>query len=137
MIARHFAFDALRELMNTAACDVKDSIATERILRQLIRSSINHARSQVDGRKTGTMTFHEAMRLVHTRDDAMVTRPAWDILRAVVLDDERSLSDLKLDNCDGNFTGVGKPFTPTDEDRTATDWMLYQAPQDNWVELYF
>jgi hypothetical protein len=64
MIAHAFAFDAIRELRDTKACDVKDWTATERILNQLVRTSIAHARSQADGRKSGTMTFDEAMGIV-------------------------------------------------------------------------
>jgi len=82
------------------------------------------------------MTFDEAIGLVHT-GNAMVTRPAWDIFCCLRLNYDGSLGYWKLDNCDGGWSGHGWPHTPTDEDRAATDWMLYQAPQDNWVELNF
>jgi hypothetical protein len=140
MIAGHFAVDALSKLRDSKACEVKDWAAAERILEQLIRSSIVHARSQVAGRTTGTMTFDQAMDAV--RAGAKVTRPSWDILCLVAInvsidDEERPIFFWKLDNCDGTFSGDGWPYKPTDEDRASTDWMLYQRPQDNWVELDF
>jgi len=141
MIARFFATDAVRELERSETCEVKDYAATEKILEQLIRSSIAHARSQVDGRKPGTMTFDEAMRLVRARD-ALVTRPSWNIFCLLAIndsidDEEKPIFFWRLDNCDGTLTGDGWPYNPTDEDRAATDWMSYQAPQDNWIELDF
>src|ERR1700691_1589441 len=141
MIARHFAVDARFELRKFTKEQLNwDSV--EAILQRLILCSIAHARNQVDGRKTGTMTFDEAMRLIATKR-VMVTRPSWNVFCAVRMD-EHYLDDTwvkevhywKLDNCDGNWSGDGWPYNPTDEDRAATDWMLYQAPQENWVELH-
>ena len=135
MIARHFSFDAITELRDNGVCEIKDWAATEKIIQQLIRTSIAHARKQAEGRKTGTMTFDEAMQLVLTRD-RMVTRPTWDIFLAV-RNNEDSIFYWKFDNCDGDSSGTGWPYRPTEEDRSATDWMIYQAPQGNWVELDF
>ena len=136
MIARHFAPDAARELAQSGTWEIKDYAATEKILEQLIRCSIAHARSQVDGRKPGTMTFDQAMQVART--GAMITRPSWNIFCAIASHEEAgSLFFWKLDNCDGTFSGDGWAPTPSDEDRAATDWMLYQAPQENWVELDF
>jgi hypothetical protein len=136
MIGRHFALDARLELEKVITGDSKNWTAAEEILYQLIRSSIAHARSQLEGRKTGTMTFEEAMQLVRTRY-AMVTRPTWNIFCCLRFDVDGSLAYWKLDNCDGGWSGDGWPYEPTDQDRAATDWMLYQAPQNNWVELNF
>jgi hypothetical protein len=136
MIARHFAFDAISELRSARACEIKDWAAAERILGQLIRISIAHARSQVAGRKTGTMTFDEAMRLVR-RQNAMVTRPAWNIFCCVRRSGDGSITFWRLDNCEGGLSGNGWPYKPTNEDRGATDWMFYQTPDENWVELDF
>jgi len=134
MIARHFAADAISELGRSTTCEVKDWAATVRILEQLIRCSIAHARSQVARRKPGTMTFDQAMQVART--NTMVTRPSWNIFCAIAPNEEEgTLLFWKLDNCDGTFSGTGFPYKPTDEDRAATDWMFYQAPQDNWVEL--
>ncbi len=78
----------------------------------------------------------------------MVTRPGWNIFGGLRLEfpvqdeevndqneDDGELFYWKLDNCDGGTSGCGWPYRPTDEDRTASDWILYQAPQENWVEL--
>jgi hypothetical protein len=82
------------------------------------------------------MTFEQAMRMA--RRDAKVTRPSWGILRAVTLGgDGKSLDDMILDNTDGFRSGDGRPYAPTAEDRAATDWMLYQTPDENRVELDF
>lgn len=139
MIARDFSFEALREFQDTSACEIKDWAAAEKLMYQLIRSSIAHARSQLGGRKAGMMTFDEAMKLVRTQN-AMVTRPRWHILRAVrrgIAEYKGTFSDMKLDNHDGGTSGSGRPYEPTDEDRAATDWMIYQSPEENWVELTF
>lgn len=81
------------------------------------------------------MTFEEAMELVQTKHD-LVTRSSCNIFFAL-----RHLSEgvvlWELDNCDGIPPDSGRPYKPTQEDRDATDWMLYQKPQDNWVELEF
>jgi hypothetical protein len=136
MIGRHFASDAKRKIQNVIKSEAKNWQAVEDILYKLIRSSITHARSQIDDRKPGAMTFDEAVELLHTRR-AMVTRPEWSIFAAMRLDDDGELGYWELDNCDGGCSGVGRPYKPTDEDRAASDWMLYQAPQENWVELDF
>jgi hypothetical protein len=82
------------------------------------------------------MTFDQAMQVART--NAMVTRHSWDIFCAITPHEEdRALFFWKLDNCDGTFSGNGWSYKPSAEDRAATDWMLYQAPQDNWVELDF
>lgn len=140
--------DALHELSRHNVCDIRDRHAVEKILKTLIHRSIEHARNQVDGRNRGTMTFDDAMGLVRN-EGVMVTRPSWSIFCAVrtsypqrLLDDEGSDEEnpvmfWRLDNCDGVPSGNGWPFGPSDEDRAATDWMLYQRPQDNWVELDF
>jgi hypothetical protein len=134
MIGRHFASDAKRDIQNAIKSDAKNWQAVEDILYKLIRSSIAHARSQVNGRKAGTMTFDEAVELVHSRR-VMVTRPDWNIFCAIRLDDDGNLGYWELDNCDGGWSGVGRPYKPTEEERATADWMLYQAPQENWVEL--
>jgi hypothetical protein len=135
MIGRHFAPDATSELKRTLTNDPGNWAAAEQVLHQLIRTSIAHARNQVERRRPGTMTFEEAM--AKTRiGNAMVTRPAWNIFRALRLDDDQLL-DFTLDNCDGDPSGLGKPYKPTDDDRAARDWMLYQAPAENWIELHF
>lgn len=82
------------------------------------------------------MTFGQAMQVART--DAMITRPSWNIFCAIAPHaEDGSLFFWKFDNCDGTFSGDGWPYKPTDEDRAATDWMIYQAPQENWVELDF
>jgi hypothetical protein len=136
MIAGEFAFDALRELRDTKACEIKDMAAAEKILSQLVKASIAHALSQVEGRQSGTMSFDEAMELARS-ERASVTRPGWGIFNALMYDDGDVLRYWRFDNCDGNPTGNGFPADISDEDRAATDWMLYQAPQDNWVDLRF
>ena len=136
LIVRHFVDDAMRELVDRHACDVKDWNATARILGQLVRTSIAHANKQVNGRQAGTMTFQEAMDLARTSDE-MVTRTAWRIERAVVPRADDDLHDMYLDNTEGGWSGSGTPYKPTDEDRAATDWMLYQTPEENWVDLCF
>ena len=104
------------------------------ILYRLIRSSIAHARSQVAGRKSGTMTFDEAIELSRSRT-IMVTRPGWNIFGGIRLDDDNKVWYWELDNCDGGPSGGGWPYNPTEEDRAASDWMPYRAPQENWVEF--
>jgi hypothetical protein len=137
MIGRHFAIDARREIQNVIERDGKNWHAVEDILYRLIRSSITHARSQAEGRKGGTMTFDEAIELARSRS-IMVTRSGWNIFGGIRLDeDDGKVWYWKLDNCDGFPSGGGWPYNPTDEDRAASDWMLYQAPQKNWVELGF
>lgn len=138
MIASEFTADALHELSYRQACDIKDRDVAEKILDTLIRCAIAHARMQVDARKPGTMTFDQAMEAA--RAGTKVTRPSWDILCLIAMndsidDEEKPILFWKLDNYDGTFTGDGWPYNSTDEDRAATDWMLYQSPQDNWVEL--
>jgi hypothetical protein len=138
MIASHFGFDALRELRDTKACEIKDRKIAERIIDQLIRAVIAHARTQVVGRRTGTMRFDEAMN--RARRGAPVTRPNWGIFRAVIRidpDDFGELLNWTFDNTEGTNSGTGSRYTPTDEDRAATDWMIYQNPEENWVELKF
>jgi hypothetical protein len=134
MIGHHFATEAVFELETKGACEVKSHGSTQKILYKLIRGAIAHARSQAAGRTAGTMTFEEAMDLA--RSGAIVTRPGWDIFQGLIIRDG-AIFYWKLDNCDGVPTGNGWPCEPNDEDRAATDWMLYQAPQDNWVELNF
>jgi hypothetical protein len=136
MIGHHFALDARREIRKIIESNGKNWHAVENILYRLIRSSITHARSQVEGRKGGTMTFDEAIEQSRSRN-IMVTRPSWNIFGGIRLDDDGKLWYWKLDNCDGGPSGNGWPYKPTDEDRAASDWMLYQAPQENWVELDF
>lgn len=87
------------------------------------------------------MTFEEAMQLISS-EPVMATRPCWNIFRGVrqykaYPDGDDFIEDFVLDNCDGDWGGSGHPYHPTDEDRSATDWMLYQSPQENWVELDF
>jgi hypothetical protein len=137
MIGRHFSTDARRKIQNVIESNGKNWHAVEDILYRLIRSSIAHARSQVAGRKGALMTFDEAIELSRSRS-IMITRPGWDIFGGIRLDDDDGkVRYWKLDNCDGFPSGEGWPYNPTDEDRAASDWMLYQAPQKNWVELGF
>jgi hypothetical protein len=140
MIGRHFAFEAKCELRTLLTKAPGDWPAVEQVLHQLIRTSIAHARNQVERRGTGTMTFKEAMAKARNVNapirNAMVTRSAWNIFRTIRLDDDH-LMDFELDNCDGDPSGSGSPYEPTDDDRAASDWMLYQAPDKNWIELYF
>jgi hypothetical protein len=82
------------------------------------------------------MTFDEAMRMVSTRH-ALVARPEWNIFHAIQRGTDGSLWRFKLDNCEGGRSGDGWPYKPTDEDRAATDWIFYQPPDENWVELSF
>ena len=143
MIARDFASDAMRELKRSA-CDVKNSAKAEEILQLLIRSSIAHARSQFVGRNNGDMSFDQAMELARIERVA-VTRPGWDIFLAVRIEEKYITAEqheewchyFRFDNCDGIPSGSGWPYRPSDDDRAATDWMLYQTPQDNWVDLKF
>jgi hypothetical protein len=136
MIGRHFAGDSTRKLQNVIESDGKNWHAVEDILYRLIRSSITHARSQVEGRKGATMGFGEAIELLRS-SSIMVTRSGWNIFGGIRLDDDGNVWYWKLDNCDGGPSGSGWPYNPTDEDRAASDWMVYQAPQKNWVELGF
>lgn len=132
LIGRHFATDAERKIR--WALDNAENRAIEEILYKLIRVSIAHARSQVEGRRTGTMTFDAAIELLRSRG-VMVTRPGWNIFVAIRRNDDGNLGYWELDNCDGGWSGSGSPYRPTNEDRIASDWMLYQPPQDNWIEL--
>src|SRR5258706_11979068 len=59
MIGRHFASDAELKIRGVIESDPKNWQAVEEILYRLIRSSITHARNQVQGRKCGTMTLDE------------------------------------------------------------------------------
>lgn len=146
MVARHFAIDGKIALRDTVGGD-KNWANAEKILYRLIRSSLAHARNQVENRRTGKMTFDEAIRLVHT-SDAMVARPNWNIFCAIITagsgdairDDaacDGSLHYWTFDNCDGSRGGSGHPYHPDDEDRAATDWMVYQSPTENWIEPDF
>ena len=127
----------MRELHNAGACEIKDWATTERILEQLIRISIALARRQVAGRKIGSMTFHQEAHAARTSEYG-VTRPSWSLLRTVRRDSFNGpLRDYYLDCYDGGGSGTSGSYTPTDEDRAATDWMFYQTPDDNWVELDF
>jgi hypothetical protein len=134
MIGRHFAMDAEREIRSVLEGDAKRRQSVEEILYRLIRGSISHARHQVEGRKTGTMSFDVAVELMRSRG-VMITRPGWNIFGAIRIDDDGEPGYWKLDNCDGGISGDGWPYKPTDEDLAASDWMLYQSPQENWVEL--
>ncbi len=139
LVAEHFSSDAhwaLREFLGH-----NDSVRVRRLLNNLIRGSIAHARSQVENRGTGTMTFDQAMQLVFTRN-AKVTRPEWSIFRAVALEPalasepgsmevnsetiEKALTSFadretcfflnwNFDNCDGFPSGSGFPYNPTEE----------------------
>jgi hypothetical protein len=136
MIARNFALDAKLELRDVMKVQASDWNAVVEILYQLIRASIAHARSQEQGRKTGTMTFDEAMELMRTRN-TFVTRPSWGIFNAIRRDDDGKFWYFTFDNCDGYASGGAIPTDIPDEDRAATDWMLYETPDENWVELEF
>ena len=121
-----------------------DWYQVEKILETLIRMSIAHVRSQLEGRKAGTMTFDEAMDLI-AQEQVMVTRPSWGIFNALRMDEEytdegtwiKTLGYWRLDNTEGTYSGDGHPYHPTEEDRAAKDWMLYQTPEEHWVELEF
>jgi len=134
MIGRHFAGHARRKIQWIIETDGKGWHAVEDVLYSLIRKSIAHARNQVAGRTGGKMTFGEAVALSRSRS-VMVTRPGWDIFGGLRLDDGGEVWYWKLDNCDGGPSGSGWPYKPTDEDLAASDWIVYQAPQENWVEL--
>src|ERR1700744_5154241 len=90
LIGRHFAFDAKCEIRRVVASDTGDWSAVEDILYKLIRSSINHARSQVNGRKPGTMTYEQALELIRS-GRGMVTRPGWSILGGLRVEDDGEL----------------------------------------------
>lgn len=138
LIASFFTDETLMQFQRSSACSINDYKKAYAILDRLIRTSIAHARKQIAGRKTGTMTFDEAMRIVR-KEDEMVTRPGWGILRAVRRNFgfPGSVCNFKPDNTEGLGSGDGWPYKPTDEDRAATDWMYYQTPDENWVELDF
>lgn len=82
LIAKDFMFEAMRELHDARACDIKDWAATERILKQLIRMSIAHARRQEAGRKTGAPSFDQAIRALRTSQYG-VTRSSWSIFQTI------------------------------------------------------
>jgi len=134
MIAREGAFHALRTLRDSKACSITDWKAANEVLYHLILGSIAHSRRQLAGRWIGEMTFDEAMQVIRL-GHLMVTRPNWNIFHAVRFDEDGSVGYWVLDNGDGDWSGFGRPYHPTDEDRAASDWMRYQAPQECWVEF--
>jgi hypothetical protein len=103
--------------------------------------------NQTAVRKTGALTYLEAMQLVVS--GRSVTRTGWGILHAIMamkeaFDDDyygcnrepsiftegQSVWDWEYDNADGSRGGFGEIYDPTPEDRAATDWMEYQIPEE-------
>ena len=142
MIARFNSNDAVHRLAETGSCTVKDWHGMNEILQQAIRTSIAHARKQISGRKKGSMSFEQAMQLTQS-GWTMVTRSHWDIFRAIYYGhfEHHNLSgrliEVMRDQLDAGIIGHEKLYEPSDEDLAATDWMLYQRPDENWVELDF
>ena len=145
MIARHFVIDASMDFVTKKTGKVDRDGVFESVVYRLLRAAMEKVRKQLAVPRSGTMTFAEAMRAV--ANGKLVTRPGWEILRALargpkdnessgyVVDDWVVDDFYRLDNLDGAPTGNISPYVPTDEDRAATDWMQYQRPMfDMWID---
>jgi hypothetical protein len=84
------------------------------------------------------MTFAEAVRLVK-EEDALMTRPSWPLLRLIARGyPHKRLPHLwDVDNFDSGLSGWSSLYEARDADRAATDWMFYQSPEENWLDLEF
>jgi hypothetical protein len=65
-----------------------------------------------------------------------ITRPHWGICNALRHDHDGGFTSWTFENVEGIPTGDGVPAQIAEEDRAATDWMLYQSPKDKWVYLH-
>lgn len=138
LIARHISHRAMIKIERLAN---RDSELIDAIVYRSILAAFDDLRSALAQPRTGCMTFEQAIDAVV--EDKMVTRPHWGVLEALVptqfYDSRyfhhkgRAIDRFELDNLDGTPTGHGSSYSPSDEDKAATDWMYYQAPN---VELW-
>jgi hypothetical protein len=136
MIADEVVVDAsMRFVREKTGGEGRDDVF-ERIVYRALVAAMQMARKQIAVPRVGMMTFAQAMQAV--ADDKMVTRPGWGILDALLRwgdADRPEIMYWTLDNLHGGTSGSGEPYHPSEEDRAATDWMEYQAPEiDTWVD---
>jgi hypothetical protein len=109
------------------------NLDAETAIYEAIKCSLEIARKEIARPRQGTMTFPEAMDAIAA--GKKVTRAGWGILRTLAREfDDKAVQHYRLDNLDGTLTGTSADYVASNDDRAATDWMIYQPPEEEfWV----